>query len=276
MKSHILAIFTRTPLHVGAGASVGALDQPIQRERHTGYPIIPGSAIKGVIRNHFLHTNGSAYCDTQFGRAEKEGSQAGLLSFTEAKILLFPLRSAAGSFAMVTSCHALARFKRDSGLDFELPESPPPGTCLGGELCRIGSRIILEEYAFDCDEESILDPKLTDTICRKLISDPILEAALSRLVVLSDEDFAFFVKNATEIRNHNRIDPLTGTVDGSGFFNEEVVPPESLFIASIHPTGIPGEPDSVVQAFEKESILQFGGNSTTGLGFCTVKTQTRN
>src|ERR1039457_3096263 len=32
-KSKILYLFTRTPLHVGAGASVGALAQPIQRER---------------------------------------------------------------------------------------------------------------------------------------------------------------------------------------------------------------------------------------------------
>ena len=47
MTTKILYLFTRTPLHVGAGASVGAIDQPIQRERHTGHPIIPGSSIKG-------------------------------------------------------------------------------------------------------------------------------------------------------------------------------------------------------------------------------------
>ena len=50
MQTKILYLFTRTPLHVGAGASVGAIDQPIQRERHTGFPIIPGSSIKGVLR----------------------------------------------------------------------------------------------------------------------------------------------------------------------------------------------------------------------------------
>ena len=49
MTSKILTLFTRTPLHVGAGASVGAIDQPIIRERHTGFPIIPGSSLKGVL-----------------------------------------------------------------------------------------------------------------------------------------------------------------------------------------------------------------------------------
>ena len=48
MQTKILYLFTRTPLHVGAGSSVGAIDQPIQRERHTGFPIIPASSLKGT------------------------------------------------------------------------------------------------------------------------------------------------------------------------------------------------------------------------------------
>ena len=47
-NTQILYLFTRTPLHVGAGASVGAIDQPIIRERHTGFPVIPASSLKGT------------------------------------------------------------------------------------------------------------------------------------------------------------------------------------------------------------------------------------
>lgn len=53
MKTKLLYLFTRTPLHIGAGSSVGAIDQPIQRERHTGHPIIPGSSIKGVLADRY-------------------------------------------------------------------------------------------------------------------------------------------------------------------------------------------------------------------------------
>ena len=42
-------LFTRTPLHVGAGQSVGYADLPIQREPHTRIPIVPGSSFKGVL-----------------------------------------------------------------------------------------------------------------------------------------------------------------------------------------------------------------------------------
>ena len=49
MTTKLLTIFTRTPLHVGCGSSVGAVDLPVIRERHTRFPIIPGSSLKGVL-----------------------------------------------------------------------------------------------------------------------------------------------------------------------------------------------------------------------------------
>ena len=71
-NKRILYVFTRTPLHVGAGASVGAIDQPVQRERHTGFPIIPGSSIKGVLRDH-LATLGKDHSDEMFGKYRYTG-----------------------------------------------------------------------------------------------------------------------------------------------------------------------------------------------------------
>ena len=32
MNTQLLTLFTRAPLHVGAGASVGAVDQPVVRQ----------------------------------------------------------------------------------------------------------------------------------------------------------------------------------------------------------------------------------------------------
>ncbi|MBD3339175.1 MAG: type III-B CRISPR module RAMP protein Cmr4 [Candidatus Lokiarchaeota archaeon] len=42
-----------TPLHAGTGMGLGAVDLPIQRERHTDYPKIEGSSLKGSIREVF-------------------------------------------------------------------------------------------------------------------------------------------------------------------------------------------------------------------------------
>lgn len=37
-------------MHVGAGSSTGTIDLPIQREKHTNFPHIEGSSLRGAIR----------------------------------------------------------------------------------------------------------------------------------------------------------------------------------------------------------------------------------
>ena len=152
MNTKNLVILTRTPLHVGAGSSVGAVDQPVQRERHTGFPIIPGSSIKGVMRAHFsMNGTDNETIEKLFGPAKLHGDEAkqGHLSFGEAKLLLFPVRSAKGSFAFVTSSLAVRRFLRDSDSKEELGENVEDGTCLSGDTVKDGNSVVLEEYRFE-------------------------------------------------------------------------------------------------------------------------------
>ena len=153
MTSRILYLFTRTPLHVGAGASVGAIDQPIQRERHTGFPIIPGSSIKGVLRDH-LFPNAKegehADADTFFGRGSKGiEASAGHISFGEAKLVAFPVRSAKGAFALAVSPLTLLRLARDAGWnDLVVPSMPEDMLCRAGAKLVIPGKnaVVLEEY----------------------------------------------------------------------------------------------------------------------------------
>ena len=45
-----LFLICETPLHAGSGSDLGVIDLPIQRERHTSFPKIEGSSLKGAIR----------------------------------------------------------------------------------------------------------------------------------------------------------------------------------------------------------------------------------
>ncbi len=76
METRLLNILTRTPLHVGAGSSVGAIDMPVQRERHTQIPIIPGSSLKGVLRNLWY---GESEQEELFGRDTNNGASGFLV-----------------------------------------------------------------------------------------------------------------------------------------------------------------------------------------------------
>lgn len=287
MKTHLLYIYTRTPLHVGAGSSVGAIDQPVQRERHTRHPIIPGSSIKGVMRYTASQLDDSFSTDAVrdlFGpeltgpNAEKE-ARAGDLTFSEARPLAFPVRSAKGSFAYITCPLILRRFARDAKQDglSELPEIEDQH-CFAGQKVTFAAkkRVVLEEYAFERDDAFPSDWE--EALCG-LVDDAVWKEAKGRLVLLSDGDFSHFAASACEISQHTKIDPRTGTVAPGALFNLESVPAETLFCANVTIVGRNGKDGTYASdgeaelrgLLERHPVLQFGGNSTTGRGFCTVK-----
>jgi len=52
-KANIMFLIAETPMHAGSGDSLGIVDMPIQRERHTDFPKIEASSLKGSMREHF-------------------------------------------------------------------------------------------------------------------------------------------------------------------------------------------------------------------------------
>ncbi len=271
MKQKLLYIFTRTPLHVGAGASVGAIDQPVIRERHTGFPVIPGTSLKGVLRDH-LSSIGPDKLDDLFGKGgDGENFVAGKISFGEARLLLFPVRSAKGSFALATSPLALQRFARDAGFKLSVPAVPKDMTCLACSKIVVPgkSAVVLEEYRFSVAGEF---PKDWEEKFKSLLGDAVLTGAEGRFVLLSDGDLSHFAVNACQVNQHVRIDDDTGTAEGGGLFNEETVPSETLFYSGLTETRkVNGDSNAVFDALASEQLIQFGGKGTAGLGFCTVK-----
>ena len=282
-QTRVLCIFTRTPLHVGAGSSVGAIDQPVIRERHTGFPIIPGASIKGVLRDAAERDETTKqHVGNIFGQAgdnQAEGAAAGRLCFGEAKLVTFPVRSAKGSFAFITCPLALDRLQRENGKlsALAVPSEPEDMNCLAGDAVTIKRDkhigIVLEEYRFARVEgDAGKFPKDWESALLELLDDPVWKVGKGRFVLLSNGDFSHFAKTACEVSQHVAIDPKLGTAKKGALFNLEAVPAETLFLASITPSSRAGdEINQLAGLLERRSVLQFGGDSTTGLGFCTVK-----
>ncbi len=258
----ILSIFTRTPLHIGAGASVGAIDQPIVRERHTGFPCIPGSAIKGVIAD--------LYCDTQYHRTpdgvallgKENAEQAGGVAFGEGKLLAFPVRSARGCFAWVTSPLTLQRWLRESGQSCDIPRPEGTEVYTAEPLQTQTGQVLLEGYLLDA---APLPAKLVDVL-KGASKDPMWGELLSEhLLVASDEMLSHFCTTSCEIAQHVAIDDRTGTAKDGALFNQENVPAETLFYATLTELR-PG----TLRLLSIPPVLQLGADATTGLGFCST------
>ena len=268
-NSRILYLFTRTPLHVGAGASVGAIDQPIQRERHTGFPIIPGSAIKGVLADGYLAEDRKARNEVGrriFGHEspDDENAKSGSVSFGEAKLLAFPVRSAKGCFAWITSRLALERWSRDSGVLLNVITWPEAMEVYAHQATLAHeTKVVLEEYQLDVKGPFALPEKLEGLLAGK---DTTWSALCPKhFCLVSDDMMAHFARNACEVSQHVRIDDESGTAADQALFNQENVPAETLFYSVLHELRA-----GCVDELQVPRVIQIGGDGTTGLGYCTT------
>lgn len=280
MKKSIMYLFARTPVHVGAGNSVGAVDSPVMRERHTRIPIVPGSSLKGTLADLWNEINEkqkvvrSAEGEHLFGRGSDSEAKAGSLLVGEARVLAFPVRSAKGMFAWVTCPLVLDRYARDAGVSLErLTAELDEMQCLSGKGVMVDDKVILEEYVV----ESVGSSESVATQLKDILKDNVLWQSVDQhLVVLSNSLFSYFVENACEVVTRNRIDDETGAAAKGGLFSQEQVPSETLFYAVVSEQQRGAEPTYALKALTEKlneigGVLQVGGNETIGLGFCDVE-----
>lgn len=305
-EAKTLFMICETPLHAGSGDSLGVVDMPIQRERHTSFPKIEASSLKGALREFFeegfITTNPKRdHPDviTTFG-AEEGNEKAGSLGFTDARLLLFPIKSMRGIFAWITCPRVLKQFAKDMTLTNEhfkidnLSTLPPisENTCYllnsTSNLTLSNGKIVLEEYTFDTkvQENITIDG---NNLCNWLADNFFAahpywkDKAEKDIVILSDNDFQDFVNLSTEVITRTRIDNETGTVANGALFTEEYLPTESilysLVLASsefISDEDLKAENRErktasenmqfFTQQLDKKDTFQLGGNATLGKG----------
>lgn len=262
ITTHILSLFTRTPLHIGAGASVGAVDQPIIRERHTGFPCIPGSAIKGVIADLYLDEQGKRTQDgiTLLGR--EDAGRSGRLAFGEGKLLAFPVRSARGCFAWVTSPMTLQRWMRATGRSLDIPQPEGNHVYAASALQTEDDQVLLEGYLLEAQPL----PAGVEELLLGASNDPMWQDLLHHhLLIASDELLSHFCISSCEIAQHVTIDDATGTAKEGALFNQENVPAETLFYAELTELR-----PLAYELLNIPPVLQLGADATTGLGFCSA------
>jgi CRISPR-associated protein Cmr4 len=263
----LLFLHAQTALHPGTGTALGTVDLPIQRERHTGWPTIAGSSLKGVVRDHccpvgqprdkqsdeYRQWIASEPCQkwlAVFGPETNEAElHAGAISLTDARILAFPVRSARSVFAWVTCPEALRRLARDAKLTGEAvpltadalqPLNDPDREGLAFAPTRSPlaidengqKKLLLEEYDFVLDSDSSgadATAKIADWLATHALSDEFTRGRLRQhLAILSDTEFTHFVRHATEVAARIGLDYETKTVSGGALFYEEFLPAETL------------------------------------------------
>ena len=237
MNAVILKLECLTNLHVGNGdVNYNIIDNEVERDPVTLYPVIHASGVKGALRE-FFERNEIGEIDALFGKeAGKDGDKGtspGRLKILSAEMLAIPVRASAGDkpYYLVTTETAVKRYYR-----------------------------MKQEFL---GVETLFTPQTLDGVeVDGLISKQKITADGQTLCLLSDADFN---QISLPVLARNCLDE-----EHPNLWYEEVVPHESLFF---FPVLADKSDKNYLEHFRDAvngQVIQFGGNASIGYGLCKV------
>lgn len=281
--AHRYFLHARSPLHAGTGQGTGVIDLPIAREKATGIPYLPGSSVKGTLRDSDVVTGDK---ELIFGPpTDRADEHAGAAQFADARLLLLPVRSLRGTFAWLTSPYILNRFAREIR---DTGGTPPPAVAVAeGQVCQVasaqaaivyqGQQVVIEDLDMQASASADIQEWATWIGTHAFPNDKLYQDMLmERLCVVNDNLFSFLLTTATEITARIQLDRATKTVKEGALWYEEALPVETLLAGVLlvdPPRKHASRAQEVLTGLQGASAktLQFGGKATVGRGLCRVQ-----
>lgn len=273
----IASLYATSPVHAGSGMSTGAVDLPIQRERHTNWPHVQASAVKGAMRAHFRNyaEEDKKSINQIFGSDKQDNDYPGFdqdipgsISVSDAKLLAFPVRSNIAPFITVTCPAVLKRLHND--------------LLMGGFSEKINSPVIENNndailLNWQTEEKKIIMEDAVVQVVEEKVQISFLAEKfkdIERLVLISDKLFDHIVSTCTEIQTQIKIDHKTGTAQPGALRYEELLPSDTLLYVVVHYSRHNNEIQaSMIKSFIETNIrdfMQIGGDETLGRGVCKL------
>ena len=299
----LLLLETLSPLHAGTGQSTGAVDLPIARERATHLPYLPGSSLKGSLRDRAQAAGNGANVTAVFGPDTANASDsAGAVAFGDANLLLLPVRSVAGTFAWVTSAlllERLARDARDAGLKALAAAAAecanlakPQDNCfvLAGHRLAVQvpqqkggpvTRVVLEDFDLQIAAEAVSGDGL-HTLATELAKylfpqdSGAQQRFQSRLCVVHDDLLSYLALHGTDVVTRVALDDNSKTVKQGQLWTEENLPVGTILVSVIQPlpnakSGLKA-PELTKQIADLAKLpIQLGGKASVGRGRCQLQ-----
>ncbi|MBR1854219.1 MAG: type III-B CRISPR module RAMP protein Cmr4 [Lachnospiraceae bacterium] len=266
MDSRFYAVKCLTNLHMGSGdVNFNIVDNEVQRDPVTGYPVMHSSGMKGAFREYF----GDCAPEVVKGIFGAEPGQneerlPGKLRFLSAVLLWMPVRATKGSqvyylaatkesLSAVGKLHmAITGRDLDEGFLDAVEKLDPKcaySKSASGEISVEGFKENLTEM-----------PKAIGAVLGKLA-----ESDADKLIILPDKTFAS-INLPVLARNQ-----LNNGISKNLWY-EEVVPHDAVFVFGVLSDGTT-EGDDLLGIFDKKAcgnLVQFGANASVGYGLTKV------
>jgi CRISPR-associated protein Cmr4 len=195
-------LYSLAPIHCGGEGDLGNILE-IVRESHTNFPYVPGSSLRGSLRNEVAQVDPVA-ADRLFGKELAPSSPMGVhqVWFGDARLLWIPMRTMAlqGRKDVFTwvSCHSLIRdhalLTQKSGIVF--PDHPV-GTRADSYIVA-DAQVIVKELSQDQKNATNLAGTWP-----KSLKNSVQPTWDQNRMILSDADFQVLMEHSlwTQVRN---------------------------------------------------------------------------
>ena len=267
-------LYSLSPVHCGGEGDIGnVLD--VAREAHTDFPYVPGSSLRGSLRQEVTNLDLSA-ADILFGKElASDGMGVHQVWFGDARLLWVPMRSIAlngnkNVFSWV-SCHSLLRDHAimSGSTPVSFPEQPvgdQPGT-----YSVANARV----------EVSSLSAEIKTALSQQAehwpgaLESSVLPSWRKSRIVLSDADFQILMEHSLWTQVRNKIhesetdDDLAGGADI--FWTDICIPRDTIFYFSWgyrllkYPAVSQAHHDTLKSVLS--GLIQVGGQANVGRGW---------
>jgi CRISPR-associated protein Cmr4 len=261
-------LYSLAPIHCGGEGDLGNISE-IAREAHTNFPYIPGSSLRGSLRNEVVEYQGEEVGNRLFGQELTDGKMGiHQIWFGDGRLLWVPMRTMSrGGKDVFTwvSCPTLLRdcalisrrnFDGFSGLD-----------------CAVGSRkdtyIVadarIEVEAMTDEQKKSID--LNESWSTSLGDDAKINWTNNR-IVLSDNDFQVLMEHALWTQIRNRISDEGGA---EIFWTDVCIPRDTIFY---YAWGYSVAKNNPIESQDRDlmseiltGLIQVGGQANVGRGW---------
>jgi CRISPR-associated protein Cmr4 len=266
-------LYSLAPIHCGGEGDLGNILE-IAREIHTDFPYIPGSSLRGSLRNEVLQYKGKTICDRLFGRELTTTDPMGVhqVWFGDARLLWVPMRTLSLNgndvFSWV-SCHSLIR---DHGILSKQSKAIFPDNAVGSSP----GKYTVADATVDVGEmspEQKLALAFAGGWCQEL-GTPTHRNWEKNRIVLPDGDFQVLMEHSLWTQVRNKIKNDSNATDAGAaevFWTDVCIPRDTIFYYgwgyNIQEKDPVTTDDSNTLNEVLSGLIQVGGQANVGRGW---------
>jgi CRISPR-associated protein Cmr4 len=259
-------LYSLAPIHCGGEGDLGNILE-IAREAHTDFPYIPGSSLRGSLRDEMESIDGQT-TNSLFGKELDKDGQMGVhqVWFGDARLLWIPMRTMACNGSDVftwVSCHSLIR---DHAILAQLPpvvfRNFPVGN-KAGTYKVADAQVNVSAFNDEENKAIVLAGNWSNSL-----KDWVKSTWEQNRIILSDADFQVLMEHSlwTQVRNK-----IQETGSAEVFWTDVCIPRDTILYYSwgyrLATTNSVTQADHDLLMDILQGLIQVGGQANVGRGW---------